>query len=195
MKTYGKQTGGAPVPLTIRIDWLPDGAIVPRLYWTPDGSCCEVTRVFESIPMAYLKDKGEGIRFRVRAKIIETPEPYSQLQHAQFESYLYLADGRFSAKNIIDGRYGHAAKEFIPVTLDVFPDGGYELTHFSVQGTRYRVEKTVGVEPRGAFRAGGVGVRHKVRARKAGEEDGSGRQAALYFEINKWFVSVTQQGG
>jgi len=190
MTIYGKQTGGARVPLTVRIDWLPDGAIVPRQFWTPDGSRYEVTRVFESMPMAYLKDRGEGVRFRVRARVADTPEPYSHLRYAQFDSYLYLADGRFSAKNIVDGRYGHAAKEYVPVTLDVFPDGGYELTHFSVQGTRYRVDKTVSVEPRGAFQAGGVGIWHKVNARPADAGDDAGRQAALYLEVNKWFVSV-----
>jgi hypothetical protein len=195
MKIYGKQSGGAPVPLTVRVDWLPDGAIRPRLYWTPDGSRHEVTRVFESVPMAYLRDRGEGLRFRVRAKIAETPEPYSPMRNARFDSYLYLADNRFCGGNIVDGRYGHPAKEYIPVTLDVFPDGSYELVQFSVGGTQYCVEKTLNVEPRGAYQAGGVGVRHKVEARRANQEDIDKRHAALYLEVNKWFVSVTRQGG
>ena len=196
---YGKQPGGPRVPLTVRVDWLPDGSLRPRLYWLPDGTCCQVTHVYECMPLAFLKDRGEGLRFKVRAKVVETPDPYSELRLAQVEAYLFFEDGRFCEKNIVDARYGHAAKEYVPVSLDVFPDGGYELTHFWFHGTRYHVEKTLDVGPRGAYRAGGVGLRHEVEARRVGERGDDDpdpaysvrRMAALYLEVNKWFVSVS----
>ena len=83
---------------------------------------------------------------------------------------------------------------------DVFPDSGYELIYFIVRGTRYIVEKTIFVEPRGSFHAGGIGVWHKVEARQVNTDDDEDpdpgksirRMAAIYFEINKWFV-VTEQ--
>jgi hypothetical protein len=90
------------------------------------------------------------------------------------------------------------SSDLVPVTLDVFPDAGYELVYFVARGTRYMVEKTVAVEPRGSFSAGGAGVWHKVEARQVNADDdedpdpdkSAGRTAAVYFEINKWFVSV-----
>jgi hypothetical protein len=147
-------------------------------------------------PLAFLKDRGEGLRFKIRAEAAETPEPYSGYQPDWYDAYLYLADNWFCGKNIIDGRYGHKGKEFIPVTLDVFPNGGYELIYFVVKGTRYMVERTVAIEPRGSFHAGGAGIWHKVEARRINlddEEDADPsksirRMAAIYFELNKWFV-------
>ena len=84
------------------------------------------------------------------------------------------------------------------MTLDVFPNGEYELVYFKAHGARYMVERTVAVEPRGSFDAGGVGVWHKVEARQVNTDDDEDpdplksifRKAALYFEINKWFVRV-----
>ena len=73
------------------------------------------------------------------------------------------------------------------------------LVYFKVQGTRYAVEKTVVIEPRGSFTAGGVGVYHKVEARLINNDNDDDpdpdkcvmRPAALYFEVNKWFTVKT----
>ena len=195
---YSKRSGESPVPVTARIDWLPDGTIKPCLYWTPDGSCYKIKHVYETTPLAFLKDRGEGIRFKVKSVVAEAPEPYSDHQYTQHETYLYFADNWYCGKNFIDGRYGHEGKEFIPVTLDVFPNGEYELVYFKAQGTRYIVEKTIAIEPRGSFHAGGIGVWHKVKARKVNANDDEDfdpskstlRMVALYFEINKWFLPI-----
>lgn len=195
---YRKQSGEPHVPLTVRIDWLPNGTIKPQMYWTPDGTCFNVIMLSESVPLAFLKDGGEGLRFKVKAEIIETPDDDDELLHTQYEAYLFLADNRFYQKNIIDDRYGHAGKEYISVTMDVFPDGDYELVYFCVRDARYKVEDTADVEPRGSFKAGGIGIWHKVKARLVNAHDDEDpdpnksvcRLAALYLELNKWFVSV-----
>ena len=195
---YSKQAGEPSVPITVRIEWFPDGSIKPLMYWFPDGSCYEIKYVLETTPLAFLKDRGEGLRFKVRAKATETPDPYTDRQNMQYDTYLYLADNRFCGKNFIDSRYNNKSKEYIHVTIDVFPNCEYELVYFKVRGTRYMVEKTIAVEPRGTFNAGGVGVWHKVEARQVNADDDENpdplksyiRAAALYFEINKWFVSV-----
>lgn len=196
---YSKWGDEPSVPVTARIEWLPDGTIKPCLYWMPDGSCYKIERIVETIPLAYLQDRGEGVRFRVKSVVIEAPEPYSDYRFTRHETYLHFADNFFCGENMVDGRYGHEGKEFIPVTLDIFPNGQYKLIYFEVQGNRYMVEKTVAIEPRGSFHAGGVGVWHKVEARQINADNDDDpdplksniRIAALYFEINKWFVSVT----
>ena len=196
---YSKQSGGQRIPLTVRIDWLPNGTIIPRLYWTPDGSCYQIISLSESVPLGFLKERGEGLRFEVKAKIIETPDYDDDMLYSRCETYLYLADSRFYQKNIIDERYGHTGKEYISVTLDIFPDGDYEPVYFWCHGARYMVEKTIAVEPRGSFHAGGVGQWHKVRARLVNAKDDEDpdpsksirRLAALYLELNKWFVTST----
>ena len=193
---YSKKSGEPPDPVTVRIEWLPDGTIKPLAYWTPDGSCYEVKHTYGMTQLAFLKDRSVGIRFKVRAEVVETPDSDDDLLHIQHETYLYLADNWFCGRNFIDNRYGHAGKEYISVTLDVFPTMDYELVYFTVQGMRYRVEKTIAVEPRGSFSAGGIGVWHKVEARLVNADDNedpnpnkSGRRlAAVYFEVNKWFV-------
>jgi len=193
---YSKQTGVPSTPLTARIEWQADGTIIPCLYWTPDGSCYKIKHIYECTKLAYLKEKGDGIRFKVKAVCIETPEPYSNHRQTQDEVYLYFADNWFCSRNIIDERYAHAGKEYISVTLDVFPDCDYELIYFCFKEKRYYVEKTLAVEPRGSFNTGGIGIWHKVDARlinNANDEDSYKnirREAALYFEINKWFVAV-----
>ena len=195
---YSKQAEGPLVPVTVRIDWLPEGTVKPLTYWMPDGSCHQVKHIYETMPIAFLKDKGEGLRFRVRAEVIEAPEMDDGILHSQYETYLYFTDNWFCGKNFVDSRYGHTGKEYIHVTLDVFPDCNYELIYFWVHGTRYMVEETIAVEPRGSFRAGGVGVWHKVEARQVNADDdedpdpnkSNRRLAALYFEINKWFTTV-----
>ena len=184
--------------MTARIEWRPDGKIEPLMYWTPDGSRYEIKREYEMTPLAFLEDRGEGLRYKIRAEAVETPEPYAGRQFVRQETYLYLADDWFCGKNFIDGRYAHEGKEYIPVTLDIFPDRDYELVYFRVKGTRYAVEKTVSIEPRGSFYAGGVGIRHEVEARQIradNDEDPDPsksvrRVAALFFEVNKWFVNV-----
>jgi hypothetical protein len=149
--------------------------------------------------MAYLKDRGVGLRFKVRGELIETPDPEcDDLLHTKHETYLYLADNRFSERNIINEQYSHPGKLYIPVTLDVFPDGDYELIYFWVHGERYMVEKTDAVDNRGSFQAGGVGVWHKVEARLVNADDDEDpdpqksvrRLAAVYRELDKWFVRV-----
>ena len=194
---YGKQQTGEPIaPLTVRAEWLPDGSIRPLMYWTPDGSCYLVKRLIETMPLAFLKDRGEGLRFKVRAAITETTEPFSDHKFSQYDTYLYFLDNWYCGKNFIDSRYGHEGKEFVPVTLDVFPDMDYELVYLTVQGTRYMVEKTLAVEPRGSFHAGGIGIWHKVEVRVVNADNDEDpnpeksvrRPAAVYFEVNKWFV-------
>ena len=192
---YVKQSGEPPVPATARIDWLPDGKIKPLLFWTPGGNCYKVRREHEMTPLAFLKDRGEGVRYKIEAELIETLEPDSSIGFAQ-ETCLYFADGWFNGKTFVDERYRHAGKEFIHVTLDVFPEGGYELVYFRIKETRYMVEKTLKIEPRASVEAGGAGIRHKVEARiinafddgKPNPDDAVIRTSALYFEVNKWFV-------
>lgn len=194
---YIKQNGEPLVPITARIEWSSKGIIIPRLYWTPDGTLYKVFPS-EAVPLAFLKDRCEGLRFKVRSEIIETCEPYSELLHTRYETYLYLADRRFYEKNVIDERYAHAQKHYISVTLDYFPDGDYELVYFWVHDTRYKVEKTIEVEPRGSFHAGGAGLWHKVEARLVNADNDEDpdpnksicRLAAIYLEFNKWFVPV-----
>jgi hypothetical protein len=195
---YIKQTGEPLIPVTARIEWMPDGKIKPLMYWMPDGGCCQIKHVFEMTALSFLKERGEGIRFKVKAEIIETHDPYDGILHSQYETYLYLADNLFCGKNFIDGRYNHPGKEYIAVTIDFFPDADYELIYFNVKGERYMVEKKIKVEPRGSYHAGGVGIWHKVEARlinDGNDEDPDlcksvRRMAALYFEVNKWFVSL-----
>ena len=194
---YIKQSGEPSVPVTVRIVWLPDGQIKPLTYWMPDGSRFEVKHMYERSPNAFLKDRGAGLRFRVKAELTETAEWDDELLHAQHETYLYFIGNWFCGKSFIDGRYGHKGKEFIPVTLDVFPNGEYELVYFKVNEARYAVEKTVAVEPRGNFNAGGIGIRHKVDVRVVNENDDEDpdpknsvrRLASVYFEVNKWYVA------
>ena len=199
---YSKQTGEPRVPVTVRIEWFPDGTIRPLMYWMPDNSCYQVTHLYESTPLAFLKERGEGLRFKVRAKIIEIPESYSDIKFIQHETYLYFEDRMFCGKNIIDSRYEHAGKEYIPVVMDIFPNADYEIIYFWVQEARYMVEKTIEIDARGSYGAGGVGVRHKVDARLVNADDDDDpdqnnsvrRPAALYFELNKWFVSKAKGG-
>ena len=60
---YEKQPERRRVPLTVNADWLPDGKIVPCYFWTPDGVCLKVLHVYECVPIAYLRERGEGIQF------------------------------------------------------------------------------------------------------------------------------------
>jgi len=184
---YIKQPDEQPIPVTARIMWLPDGTIKPCMFWLPDNSCHEIVHVYECTLMAYLKDRGVGIRFKVRTAL----NPLT--------TYLYFTDEMFCGKNFIDSRYDHGCKEYVAVVLDVFSDGDYELCYFWVQGVRYVVEKTLAVEPHGSYLAGGVGVRHRVSARvvNAGDDEDLDprysvrREAALFFEVNKWFTVIS----
>ena len=195
---YSKQTGGQSVPLTVRLEWYPDGTVKPLMYWIPDGSCYRIRHIYDSTPLALLRERGAGLRFKVRAEVIETPDPCAEYPFAQHDTYLYLADNWFCGQNMIDSRYAHKGKEYIPVTLDVFPNCEYELLYFTARGVRYKIEETLAVEPRASFLAGGAGVWHKVKARQinAGDDEDPDpsvsirRMAALYFEVNKWFVTI-----
>ena len=194
---YGNWQTDENTPLTVRIEWLPSGAIIPRYYWTPDGTRYEVENLYETVQCCHLKDKGIGIRFRVGSKIIETPESFSDILDSQHETYIYFADNSFCEKNMIDERYLRTGKEYIPVTLDIFPNGDYEIIHFWVHGQRYIVEKTLTRDIKGAFHTGGLGVWHKVETRLVNENDDDPdpqmcvrRVASLYWEFNKWFTSV-----
>jgi len=182
---YLKQANEHAVPVTVRIVWLPDGNIKPIMYWTPDNSCYEVKHIYESTLLAFLKEKGVGIRFKLRAELKEMPDNTAYSRH---ETFLYFADGRFCQRGFIDKRYVHPNKEYIPVTIDIFPNADYELLYFQVGDNRYIVEKTLEVEPRGSFQAGGIGIWHKVAARLVNDNNDEYRQAALFWELNKWFV-------
>ena len=198
VKVFSKRTGEPNVPVTVRIEWLPDGTIKPLQYWMPDDSCYEINHIYEMTPLAYLKEQGEGIRFKVKSRIIKSMDLYVDYQFSENETYLYFADNWFCGKNIIDDRYSHKNKEFIPVTLDVFPNGEYELVYFKVNEARYMVEKTITIEPRGSFYAGGIGVWHKVETRQINDDNDEDfdtpnsfyRTSVIFFEINKWFVGV-----
>jgi hypothetical protein len=160
---YSQQIGGKRIPVTVRIEWLADGKINPLMYWMPDGSCYQVSKIYERTPIAFLKDCGVGIRFKVRGLLAEASEVYSDHCFAQQDTYLYFADTQFHGKNFIDQRYKHAGKEYIPVVLDVFPSGDYELLYFWAKGERYKVEKKLKIEPRGCYSAGGVGHMRPVK--------------------------------
>ena len=114
---YEKQPEHRRVPLTVNADWLSDGQIVPRCYWTQDGSRFKVLHVYECVPLAFLEEKGKGLRYKVRARMEETVEDGSDLVPAQYETYLYFADNRFCEKTIVDDRYDHAEKLYVPVNL------------------------------------------------------------------------------
>jgi len=83
--------------------------------------------------------------------------------------------------------------------MDVFPNAEYELVYFCVGENRYIVERTMEVEPRASLQAGGIGIWHRVDARLVNnnnDEDpnpnkSERRQAALFWEMNKWFVVKT----
>jgi hypothetical protein len=168
------------------------------MLWMPDCSCYEVKKILECTPLAFLKDKGKGLRFKVSAALTENNGFEEYIQNIYIETYLYFDDAKYYGKNMIDERYEHAGKEYVPVIMDIFPNGDYELICFWVQGERYAVEKTLEIDARGSFNAGGVGVWHKVDARLVNEDDDEDpdplnsvrRKAGLYFEINKWFISI-----
>jgi len=190
---YVKQSNEPLVPVTARIEWLPDGKIKPLMYWTPDHSCYEIKHIYESTRLAFLKEKGVGIRFKVRAELTEKPDNMASVRH---ETYLYFADSRFCERGFIDQRYSHPSKEYVPVTVDVFPNAGYELVYFRVGDNRYMVEKTLKVEPKGSFQAGGIGIWHKVDVRLINDDNDEDpdpnksecRQAGLFWELDKWFT-------
>jgi len=192
---YIKQYDEPPIPVTARIQWLANGKIKPELYRTPDNSCYEIKHIYEVTPLALLKNQGEGLRFRIKAIAIETPEPNCVNSLASHELYLYLADSFFSGSNIVDSRYQHEYKEFVPVTLEISPNGTYKLICFEARGAMYAVQKTILVEPRGSIFAGGIGIWHKVEIVKFDLEcsdlcEKDARMAGLYFEINKWWVRI-----
>jgi len=190
---YIKQVNESLIPVTVRIEWLPNGKIKPIMYWTPDNSCYLIKHIYESTRLAFLKEKGVGIRFKVKAELEEIPD---NMLHAQHETYLYFTDGRFCERGFIDERYSHSNKEYVSVIVDIFPNARYELVYFRVGSNRYMVEKTIKVEPRASFQAGGIGVWHKVDARLVNDDNDDDpdpnksecRQAALFWELNKWFI-------
>lgn len=195
---YEKQPEKERVPLTVNADWLPDGEIVPRFYWTPDGTRSKVLQVYECVPIAYLKDKGTGLRYKVRAEVEELIETDDVLLNAQYDTHLFFKSNRYCEKTIVDARYDHPEKLYIPVNMDIFPDGTYELLSFWCRDNRFRIEKTLDISHRAAYRVGGVGLRHKVEVRMVNAKDDNDpdpehsirRVAALYFEINRWFIAV-----
>ncbi|MCL2426882.1 MAG: hypothetical protein FWD05_11175 [Oscillospiraceae bacterium] len=195
---YGRQDEQSRIPLTVRLEWYPDGTIKPCMYWMPDESCHMIRHVYECIPLVYLKERADGLRFKVKAEATGASEWLCVSEPMQSEAYLYLSDKRFCGKNIVDDRYSHESKEYIRVSLDVFPSGEYKIVYFWVSGVRYMVEKTLEIEPRASFYAGGAGVWHKVEARQVNDDDdddlyadkSNKRVAGLYFEINKWFVRI-----
>ena len=186
------------VPVTVRIEWRPDGSIRPLEFWMPDNTHFRVVHVYECTPRAFLKKKAEGVRFKLKAKNTAEQDTYHEHRYIEIVTYLVFASNMYCEKNIIDSRYGHPGKEYIPVVLDVFPSGDYELVYFWVKGTRYKVEKTITIDVRGTFKTGGIGLRHEVDVRLVNNTDDEDpdqqncvrRMAALYWELNKWFVAV-----
>ena len=195
-QTGGPQIGGPQIPVTVRVEWLADGKIKPLTCWTPDNSCYDFKYIYESTQLAFLKERGEGIRYKVRAESKYLSE-HDGLRHTWHDIYLYFADNRFCEKGFIDERYKHKGKKYVPVILDIFPDGDYELVYFWVGDNRYRVERTNNKEPRGSFHAGGIGIRHNVDVRLVNPDNDEDpdpnksirRPAALYWELNKWFIA------
>jgi len=193
---YIKRPGEPHVPVTVRVEWLSDGKIKPLMYWTPDGTCYEVKHVYEFVKRMFLKDYGEGIRYRVRAELRDIPE-HGDLRYVQHETYLYIADNRFCEKGFIDERYYHSSKKYVPVTLEVFPGGDYELMYFEVDNKRYMVERTNDKEQCGSFAVGGIGIKHDVDVRLVNPDNDNDpnpqisirRKGAIYLELDKWFVS------
>jgi len=167
------------------------------MYWTPDNSCYTITHIFEATSLAFIEGGASGIRFKIRAEITNVT-CYDRTLYTRHETYLYLADNRYCEKGFIDDRYGHAHKKYIPVTLDIFPGGEYELLCFWVDDSCYKVEKTIDIKPHASFYAGGIGIRHKVEARlvkPVNDDDPQPcervhRQASLYLELNKWFIPI-----
>jgi len=193
---YIKAPGQPPVPVTVRVEWLPSGAIKPLFYWMPDNTCYEIKHTYKPEQLAFLKDRGEGIRYKIIAEL--KASEYENARCTQHEAYLYLADNRFCEKGFIDERYGHGNKKYIQVTLDIFNDGDYELVYFTVGDKRFMVEKTMEIKHHGSLFAGGIGIRHKVDARLVNADNDEDpnpyksirRPAALFWELNKWFVAV-----
>jgi hypothetical protein len=198
IKTYIMRCGEPYTSVTARICWSSDGKIEPRFFWTPDGTKHKIVSHGPGIFLSLLKERGEGLRYKVRSEIVDAPELHTELLHTQYDTELYLADNRFCQKNIIDERYNHASKEYIKITMDVFPDAEYELVCFWCRNERYMVERTIAVEPRASYKAGGTGLRHKVTARLVNAHDDEDpepsrsecRPASLFLEFNKWFVWV-----
>ena len=195
---YIKQDGEPSVPVTVRIGWRPDGVIKPLEFWMPDNTHYRVMHIYECVPRAFLKNKAEGIQFKIKAKITVDKDSYHEHRFIEFDTYMVFASNKFCEKNIVDDRYKHPGKKYIPVIMDVFSDGDYELVYFWVKGSRYKVEKTLDIDSRGTLKAGGFGLRHEVDVRlvnKFDDEDPDQsnsvrRQAALYWELNKWFIAV-----
>jgi len=181
---YIKQANEPPIPVTVRLEWLPNGKIKPIMYWTPDNSCYEVKHVYESTSLAFLREKGVGIRFRVRAEMREMPDNTSCARH---ETFLYLADMRFCESGFIDDRYSHPNKKYVTVTVDVFPNAEYELVRFCVGDECYVVERTLKVEPRALYRVGGIGVWHRVDVRA--NSGGEWQRKAVFWEVGGWYVA------
>jgi len=194
---YLKQVGEPCIPVTVQLEWLPDGKIKPLMYWTPDGSCYVVKKIYESTQLAFLKEQGEGIRIKISADL-QGVSKYDDLRYARHEVYLYLADNRFCEKGFIDDRYTHDKKRYIPVVLDIFPDGDYELVYFKVSDNRYKVERTNDKEVRGSFSTGGIGIRHDVDVRLVNPDNDDDpnphkcvkRSAAIYYEVYRWWIAV-----
>jgi len=156
------------------------------MYWTPDNSCYVVKHIYESVRVSFLKENGVGIRYKVKAELEEMPDNTSNARH---EIYLYFADNRFCEQGFIDERYSHPSKEYVPITMDVFSGGDYELISFRLGDNCYVVEKTLKIEPRALYLDGVMGVWHKVIARLVGgNDDGETRGVAISWEVDRWFV-------
>jgi len=143
--------------------------------------------MYEATRLAYLKQGGEGIRYRVSAKL-QDPDSHA---YAHDDVYLFFVSDQYCQKGFIDERYEHAGKKYIPVTLDVFPWGDYEIVGFQVDDNEYKVERTIAREARGSYKVGGVGIWHKVEAWLANDDKGlSFRLVGLYLEFDKWFSPI-----
>ena len=64
--------------------------------------------------------------------------------------------------------------------------------------TKFCISANLDISRRAAYRVGGFGLRHQVEARLVNADDDEDpdpdqnirRMAALYFEVNRWFLAV-----
>ena len=95
----------------------------------------------------------------------------SDLAYVQYERHLYFSDNRIREKTIVDVRYDHDGKLYLPVNRDIFSDGDYELISFRCFHSRYHVKKILDISRRTAYRVSGLRLRHQVEARLVNADD------------------------
>ena len=191
---YIKQSEGIATPITVRIHWLANGDWYPTLFWMPNGICYEVSLpILERAPLSCLKEKGVGTRITANVNMAEDSGESTNLCKGGQSVHIYFADSKFDAKCIVDAAYNHNKKLYISVEVDIFSEGSYELVGITVDSDKYLVSRTLSVEPRGSYGAGGVGICHKLRVVKEGQQGDCPlpwREANVYLEFDRWFIHI-----